>query len=62
MPVSHLGLSVSHIPSAISFYLAALEPIGYRYIGNQGETIGLGVESADFFLSQAPNRYMDHPS
>ncbi|KAM3421900.1 hypothetical protein BST61_g2277 [Cercospora zeina] len=54
MPVSHLGLTVSHIPSATSFYLAALQPLGYRFIGHQGASIGLGVDSADFFITQAP--------
>ncbi|KAI5361096.1 Putative glyoxalase/Bleomycin resistance protein/Dihydroxybiphenyl dioxygenase [Septoria linicola] len=54
MPVSHLGLTVSHIPTATSFYLAALQPLGYRFIGHQGHSIGFGVESADFFITQAP--------
>ncbi|KAK4497191.1 hypothetical protein PRZ48_011641 [Zasmidium cellare] len=54
MPMSHLGLTVSHIPSATSFYLSALQPLGYRFIGHQGDSIGLGIDSADFFLTQAP--------
>lgn len=58
MPVSHLGLTVSHIPSATSFYLAALQPLGYRFIGHQGNSIGLGVISADFFLTQSPTGYV----
>lgn len=53
MPVSHIALTVSHIPSATSFYLSALQPLGYRYIGEQGDSIGLGVEDADLFLCQA---------
>ncbi|SMY28909.1 unnamed protein product [Zymoseptoria tritici ST99CH_1A5] len=53
MPVSHIGLTVSHIPSATSFYLAALQPLGYRFIGCQGDSIGLGIESADLFLTQS---------
>ena len=52
MPVSHLGLTVSHIPSATSFYLSALQPLGYHYIGSQGDSIGLGIKDADFFLCQ----------
>jgi hypothetical protein len=56
MPVSHLGLTVSHIPSASSFYLSALQPLGYRYIGSQGDSIGLGITDADFFLTQGPRR------
>ncbi|KAK0344749.1 hypothetical protein LTR91_024094 [Friedmanniomyces endolithicus] len=54
MPVSHLGLTVSEIPAATSFYLATLAPLGYRYIGRSGDSIGLGVEYADFFLTQHP--------
>lgn len=54
MPVSHLGLTVSHIPTATSFYLAALQPLGYRFIGHQGDSFGFGVDSADFFITQAP--------
>lgn len=60
MPVSHLGLTVSCIPEATSFYLAALQPLGYRYIGHQGDSIGFGVTDADFFLSQAQNGYVNH--
>lgn len=60
MPVSHLGLSVSHIPSATSFYLAALQPLGYHYIGQQRDAIGLGVTDADFFLCQEQSGYVHH--
>jgi hypothetical protein len=56
MPVSHLGLTVSHIPAASSFYLSALQPLGYRYIGCQGDSIGLGIDDADFFITQGPRR------
>ncbi|KAF2766978.1 hypothetical protein EJ03DRAFT_248802, partial [Teratosphaeria nubilosa] len=54
MPVSHFGLTVSHIPSAASFYLATLQPLGYRYIGRSGDSIGLGIDEPDFFLTQEP--------
>ena len=60
MPVSHLGLSVSNISSATSFYLSALQPLGYRYIGHQGDSIGLGINDADFFLCQTKNGYAFH--
>lgn len=56
--MSHVGLTVSHIPSATSFYLSALQPLGYRFIGHQGDSIGLGIDSADFFLTQAPIGYV----
>ncbi|GAB7356134.1 hypothetical protein MBLNU459_g6731t1 [Dothideomycetes sp. NU459] len=51
MPVSHVGLTVSHLPSACSFFLSALQPLGYHYIGKQDDQVGFGVEDADFFLS-----------
>ena len=57
MTVSHLGITVSHIPSASSFYLQALQPLGYHYIGQSGDSIGLGVHEADLFLTQEPNGY-----
>ncbi|KAK7192888.1 hypothetical protein DPSP01_013182 [Paraphaeosphaeria sporulosa] len=52
MPVSHIGLTVSHLPTSCSFFLSALQPLGYRYIGQQGNQIGLGIYDADFFLCQ----------
>ncbi|KAH0291195.1 hypothetical protein KCU62_g3032, partial [Aureobasidium sp. EXF-3399] len=51
MPVSHVGLTVSHVPSACSFFLSALQPLDYKYVGNQGESVGFGTDDADFFLS-----------
>jgi hypothetical protein len=51
MPVSHVGLTVAHVPSACSFFLSALQPLGYRYVGNQGDSVGFGTDDADFFLS-----------
>ncbi|RMY69481.1 hypothetical protein D0863_06435 [Hortaea werneckii] len=54
MPVHHLGLTVSHIPSATSFYLQTLQPLGYHFIAQSGDSIGLGVTTADLFLTQEP--------
>ncbi|KAI7301578.1 hypothetical protein KC315_g16552 [Hortaea werneckii] len=54
MPVHHLGLTVSHIPSATSFYLQTLQPLGYHFIAQSGDSIGLGVNTADLFLTQEP--------
>ncbi|KAG9948643.1 hypothetical protein KCV02_g2195, partial [Aureobasidium melanogenum] len=28
-----------------------LQPLGYRYVGNQGDSVGFGTDDADFFLS-----------
>jgi hypothetical protein len=53
MPVSSITLTVAHLPSSTSFYLAALQPLGYEYIGKWGNQIGLGADGeADFFLTQ----------
>ncbi|KAF2827649.1 hypothetical protein CC86DRAFT_349312 [Ophiobolus disseminans] len=52
MPVSHIGLTVSHLPTSTSFFLSALQPLGYRYIGQSGHQVGFGIRDADFFLCQ----------
>ncbi|KAK8203906.1 hypothetical protein IWZ01DRAFT_530314 [Phyllosticta capitalensis] len=53
MPVSHIGLTVTHLPTSCSFFLAALQPLGYRFIGQQGAQVGLGINNeADFFITQ----------
>ncbi|KAI9735916.1 MAG: hypothetical protein M1834_001382 [Cirrosporium novae-zelandiae] len=52
MPVSHVGLTVSHLPTSCSFFLAALQPLGFRYIGQQGNQIGFGVDHPEFFICQ----------
>jgi hypothetical protein len=53
MPVSGIGLIVSHLPTSTSFFLAALQPLGYRYLGQQGSQVAFGIRDADFFLCQA---------
>ncbi|EAT80676.2 hypothetical protein SNOG_12264 [Parastagonospora nodorum SN15] len=57
MPVSHIGLTVSHLPTSSSFFLSALQPLGYRYIGQSGHQIGFGIQDADFFLCQETPGY-----
>jgi len=57
MPVSHVGLTVSHLPTSCSFFLAALSPLGYRYQGQQDNQIGFGVDQADFFICQQSPGY-----
>jgi catechol 2,3-dioxygenase-like lactoylglutathione lyase family enzyme len=52
MPVAHIGLTVSHLPTSCSFFLSALQPLGYRFIGQWGNQVGLGAGEADFFLTQ----------
>lgn len=53
MPVSHVGLTVTNLPIATSFFLNALGPLGYKYIGTKDDLVGLGVDQADFFLSRS---------
>ncbi|KAI9707113.1 MAG: hypothetical protein M1836_000073 [Candelina mexicana] len=58
MPVSHIGLTVTHLPTSTSFYLSALAPLGYKFIAEHGTQIGFGPahsEEADFFISQEGN-------
>ncbi|KAI9723704.1 MAG: hypothetical protein M1812_001004 [Candelaria pacifica] len=58
MPVSHIGLTVTHLPTSTSFYLSALAPLGYRFIAEHGTQIGFGPahsDEADFFISQEGN-------
>ena len=53
---SSITLTVSHLPSSTSFFLAALQPLGYAYRGRSGQTIGFGPENskapADFWITQ----------
>lgn len=58
MPVSHIGLTVSHLPTSCSFFLAALTPLGYRYIGQFDGQIGFGVDEPEFFISQETTTYV----
>ena len=55
MPTS-ITLTVSHLPTSTSFFLAALQPLGYAYRGRSGQTIGFGPENseapADFWITQ----------
>lgn len=55
MPFSHLTLTVSHLPSSTSFFLACLQPLGYKFIGRSDEYIGFGQrpgEPADFWITE----------
>lgn len=61
MPVSHIGLTVSHLPTSCSFFLAALSPLDYRYIGQDNSQIGFGIDVADFFICQETPGYHPYP-
>ncbi len=61
MPVSHIGLTVTHLPTSTSFYLSALAPLGYKFIAEHGTQIGFGPahsDEADFFISQEGDGYV----
>ena len=54
---SSITLTVSHLPSSASFFLSALQPLGYVYRGRSDNTIGFGSGSkpaapADFWVTQ----------
>ncbi|OJD24566.1 hypothetical protein ACJ73_04074 [Blastomyces percursus] len=55
MPVSHLTLTVSHLPTSTSFFLSCLQPLGYRFIGRHDNNVGFGSvpgEPADFWIAE----------
>ncbi|KAL1953771.1 hypothetical protein VTO42DRAFT_2268 [Malbranchea cinnamomea] len=55
MPLSHLTLTVSHLPTSTSFFLSCLQPLGYRFIGRHDNSVGFGSEPgepADFWISE----------
>ncbi|ETI25716.1 hypothetical protein G647_02490 [Cladophialophora carrionii CBS 160.54] len=54
---SSITLTVSHLPTSTSFFLSALQPLGYVFRGRQEHTIGFGPEyppntPADFWITQ----------
>ncbi|PYH88903.1 hypothetical protein BO71DRAFT_413754 [Aspergillus ellipticus CBS 707.79] len=55
MPVSHLTLTVAHLPTSTSFFLSCLQPLGYQFIGRHDDYIGFGQktgEPADFWITE----------
>ncbi|KAJ5965591.1 hypothetical protein N7481_012305 [Penicillium waksmanii] len=55
MPLSHLTLTVSHLPTSTSFFLSCLQPLGYQFIGRHDDYIGFGQkqgEPADFWVTE----------
>ncbi|KAF9888455.1 hypothetical protein FE257_008733 [Aspergillus nanangensis] len=55
MPLSHLTLTVGHLPTSTSFFLSCLQPIGYKFIGRHEDYIGFGQNSdepADFWIRE----------
>ena len=60
MPSSHVEVTVSNQAASCSFFLSALAPLGYRYVGQQGNHIGLGVQGNDaqLFICQKTAGYL----
>jgi hypothetical protein len=61
MPVSHLTLTVSHLPTSTSFFLSCLQPLGYQFIGRHDDYIGFGQkqgEPADFWITEQKPGYV----
>ncbi|KAL4922160.1 hypothetical protein BDW62DRAFT_197395 [Aspergillus aurantiobrunneus] len=55
MPLSHLTLTVSHLPTSTSFFLSCLQPLSYKFIGRHDDYIGFGQNSnepADFWITE----------
>ncbi|KAJ5819730.1 hypothetical protein N7474_005321 [Penicillium riverlandense] len=55
MPVSHLTLTVSHLPASTSFFLSCLQPLGYQFVGRHEAYIGFGQKQgkpADFWITE----------
>lgn len=55
---SHIGLLVTHLPRSCSFFLSALQPLGYRFIHQEGDSVGFGIDDAEFYLCQETPGYV----
>ncbi|KAI5288815.1 hypothetical protein KEM54_004834 [Ascosphaera aggregata] len=58
--MGQIPLAVSHLPSSTSFYLASLQPLGYKYVARHSDCVGFGInkgEPADFWLIQEKKTY-----
>lgn len=53
-----LSLTVSHLPTACSFYLSALHPLGFHYICDDDGCVGLGSKGPSLFLCQGPPKFV----
>ncbi|KAJ5667993.1 uncharacterized protein N7477_006563 [Penicillium maclennaniae] len=56
MPVSHLTVTVSHLPTSTSFFLSCLQPLGYQFIGRVEDYIGFGQKAGALPISGSPSR------
>jgi catechol 2,3-dioxygenase-like lactoylglutathione lyase family enzyme len=51
--IDHLKLYVADPAASRAFYEAALEPLGYRVMFEEGEAVGMGKAFPDFWLARA---------
>lgn len=61
MSLSHLSLTVDHLPTATAFFGSCLKPLGYKYIGRQDDSIGFGhkySEPAEFWIAERKPGYV----
>lgn len=64
MPLSHVTLTVASLPTSTSFFLSALQPLGYRFVDYAGRNVGFGAQSgapADFWLAEEQPKYVFFP-
>lgn len=56
MPIAHVSLPVSSIPTATTFYLAALKPLGYSVYLQLENAVGLKLkfDGPDFWIHKCP--------
>ena len=59
--LDHIGLSVSNFAESLSFYKAALAPLGYELVMEFGTIAGLGVQGKpDFWIHQSDSTTPTH--
>lgn len=61
MSLDHLLLPVTNYDASVTFFTAALQPLGYKKLMDfpEGHTCGFGSTKADFWLTESTN---DKPS
>ncbi|KAL9096379.1 MAG: hypothetical protein Q9165_001376 [Trypethelium subeluteriae] len=47
-----LSLTVAHLPTACSFYLSTLQPLGFHYVCEDAGCVGLGSKGPSLYLCQ----------
>ena len=56
MPYNAPLLLVSHLAQSTSFYLTALQPLGYSYIDQDGDAVGFGKTNVKLYIRQKSSR------